>query len=141
MRIVDKLGVLVIWLILFRAHWGAPIKGAGNDRSIQVYGVNSGKLEQEMRKGEGEEISLRDEGLAGRKREIWKTVRRRRWRLRLGPLALYVQDEFEDLLQEPRKTEDDRKRLPTIVKALPLGAVLWVTDVVDIFVHVSSAVQ
>ena len=72
-------------------------------------------------------------------RQVPTRKNKRKFRLNLGPLRVYIDDEFEELIQdelEPGLTPVRRRLL--LMKAVPLGLVAWVTDIVSIFVQVSK---
>jgi hypothetical protein len=72
------------------------------------------------------------------KRSPTRQKKKRKFRLNLGPLRLYIEEEFEDLVQDEADGEiTPRRRHMLFLKAVPLGLIAWVTDLVSIFVHLS----
>ena len=65
--------------------------------------------------------------------------KKRKVRLNLGPLKLYIEDEFEDLIVDEADGQiTPARRRMLLLKAVPLGLIAWATDVVSIFVHIAK---
>jgi hypothetical protein len=74
-----------------------------------------------------------DEGRHPDERPVAK--RTRKVRLQLGLFRLYIDDEFEELAREGEDLGNSGRRRG--LRALPLGLIIWATDVASIFVHLA----
>jgi len=65
--------------------------------------------------------------------------KKRKWRFHIGPVKIYVDDEFEEIGNDDSKSKPTQSRRRfLLLKSVPLGLVVWVTDVISIAVHLGS---